>query len=510
MPTWVYIILGLIVSVFLFDELLRLKYIIAAKRHGAKALPVIRLSRPLGLRNLSESIKALREFRILELMHERVQSMRSKTFLVEMAGRMVVATMEPENIKTVLATSFKDYSLGRRHEGLGYFLGDGIFTLSGEGWKHSRAMLRPQFSREQVGQLRTLKGHAQVLVDKIKREPRLDFNFLFHQLTMDTATEFLFGESTDTLTGSQKSRNGVTPATFVEDYTICLSWSIRRLISGPLGKYIRPKRFRDAIERSRRFVDYFVQNALEATEYPDEKATDSYIFTHELAKVTRDPVIIRDQAFNVLLAGRDTTASLLGYVTWYMGNYPEIYAKLREAVSENFGTSDDSITFESIKRCTYLSWVINEALRLNPLVPRNSRTAIRDTWLPRGAGPNEDQPVFVPKGTEVAYAAYIVQRDKDYWGPDADEFRPERWGEHTKTHSWDYIPFNGGPRICLGQQFALTEASFIIIRIAQEFERIALEPSTFPLPKNEVRLTSNVAQGIWGTAVPANRAEVKA
>jgi cytochrome P450 len=65
---------------------------------------------------------------------------------------------------------------------------------------------------------------------------------------------------------------------------------------------------------------------------------------------------------------------------------------------------------------------------------------------------------------------YVMQRRQDLWGADADVFRPERWD--GRKSGWEYLPFNGGPRICIGQQFALTEAGYVIVRLAQRFERI--------------------------------------
>ena len=88
-----------------------------------------------------------------------------------------------------------------------------------------------------------------------------------------------------------------------------------------------------------------------------------------------------------------------------------------------------------------------------PSVPINSREAVRDTTLPRGGGPDEKSPVFIPKGMRVQYAVYALHRRKDLYGADAEEFRPERWSEGRLGHNWEYLPFNGGPRICLGREF---------------------------------------------------------
>jgi len=122
---------------------------------------------------------------------------------------------------------------------------------------------------------------------------------------------------------------------------------------------------------------------------------------------------------------------------------------------------------------------MNETLRLYPPVPVNARIAVRDTTLPVGGGPNGTQPFFVPKNSRVSYSVWAMHRRKDLYGEDADEYLPERWdpkevaeGRRRKIQGWEYLPFNGGPRICLGQQYALTEGGYVLARLAMEFERI--------------------------------------
>lgn len=103
----------------------------------------------------------------------------------------------------------------------------------------------------------------------------------------------------------------------------------------------------------------------------------------------------------------------------------------------------------------------------------NSREAQADTVLPRGGGKDGTAPLFIKKGAVVAWNLYAMHRRKDLFGEDAEEFRPERWldegGRKGLRVSWGYLPFNGGPRICLGQQFALMEASYTTVRLCQAF-----------------------------------------
>lgn len=99
------------------------------------------------------------------------------------------------------------------------------------------------------------------------------------------------------------------------------------------------------------------------------------------------------------------------------------------------------------------------ALRLYPSVPVNTRTSLNDTILPTGGGPDRKSPIFIKKGTAVAYSVYTMHRRPDLYGMDAEIYRPERWNEqmpmndNPTNQKWGYLPFNGGPRVCLGSKF---------------------------------------------------------
>jgi cytochrome P450 len=224
------------------------------------------------------------------------------------------------------------------------------------------------------------------------------------------------------------------------------------------------------------FADSIIAEAISRQSSVDvEKSADigntsgkeRYVFLHELIKQTQDPHTLRSELLNVLLAGRDTTASLLSNTWFKLARRPDIWAKLRAEVDQLHGERPD---YAQIKEMKYLRWVLNECLRLMPVVPSNARIAVRDTTIPLGGGPDGKAPVFVPKGRVVVYHPWSFHRRKDFYGDDADDFTPERW--EKLRPGWEYLPFNGGPRICVGQQFALTEASYTIIRLMQAFSRV--------------------------------------
>ena len=112
-------------------------------------------------------------------------------------------------------------------------------------------------------------------------------------------------------------------------------------------------------------------------------------------------------------------------------------------------------SLEQLKAARYLRALIDESLRLYPPVPSNGREAKANAILPRGGGADGQAPIFVAQGTIVAWSVYTLHRHPDFYGDDAQEFRPQRWmGNEAIKPSLEYIPFHGGPRICLGRKTA--------------------------------------------------------
>lgn len=157
---------------------------------------------------------------------------------------------------------------------------------------------------------------------------------------------------------------------------------------------------------------------------------------------------MRSEILNILLAGRDTTASLLTNLFFVLARRPDIVAKLRHEITATLGSSDPSTlpTPSQLKDLPYLRACINESLRLHPIVPLNSRQAVRDTVLPVGGGADGSAPVFVAKGEMVVWSLWSMHRRTDIFGADAEEFRPERWTEGSLRPGWGYLPCKFTPR----------------------------------------------------------------
>lgn len=212
------------------------------------------------------------------------------------------------------------------------------------------------------------------------------------------------------------------------------------------------------------------------------KSDKSATFLHSIARYSRNPKVLRDQIMAILLAGRDTTAATLSWTIYELAHYPAIYTKLRNEILSTVGETR-APTYEDLKNMTYLTHSLNETLRLYPAVPYNLRAALEDTTLPGQPGQPD---IAVLKKDIVIYSTLSMQRRADLYPPQSEKFAdpavfsPDRW-DHWTPKAWQYVPFNGGmqakqvqtssntvtdihfrkgPRICVGQNFAMTEMAF--------------------------------------------------
>ncbi|KAI4207639.1 MAG: hypothetical protein LQ346_000446 [Caloplaca aetnensis] len=433
---------------------------------------------PFGLGLFLDEINHFKSHTSLENYGHRFRQLDTTTFFGRFLWFDFFFTTEPENIKSVLATDFKSYGVGgQRKKALKPLLGEGIFTTDGAAWQQSRELLRPCFARSQIGDRELFEKHVQNLLCAIPRDgSTIDLQSLFFKLTLDVATEFLFGASTYAL-DPEKAR----PED--EEFIKAFNFAQNPLESqSVLSLFLPNRRFKRSCKYIHSWVDELVERALVGTPEKAElseadKSAKRYVLLQELASRTSDKVRIRTELLNMLLAGRDTTAALLSNAWLSISKNPRVWSRLQHEVNAlEIPLGKNRPLFEELKEMKYLRATLNESLRIHPVVPVNSREAMTDTALPLGGGRDGKSPVYVPKGTIVNYGVHAMHHREDLFGEDAHEFRPERWIDHGDKKGlrvgWEYLPFNGGPRICIGQQFALTEAAFVSVRLLQKFDRI--------------------------------------
>ena len=274
-----------------------------------------------------------------------------------------IATCEPENIKTILSLKFKDYSFGNRQQNFTPLLGHGIFNADGERWANSRHLLRPNFARDQVADLEAFERHFQLMLRHIPRDrSTVDLQELFFCLTMDTATEFLFNHSTDTLRTLGQDETNNEDAIFSKAFNYAQDDVATRFRYGIFDRFRKNVEGKEAIKICHAYIEKFVDSALEFRQALESEKSgigkdDKYYFIQEVAKQTTDKKRIREELINILLAGRDTTASLLSNMFFQIAKRPDIYAKLRDEVATLEGRTP---TYSELRDLKYVKWCLNE------------------------------------------------------------------------------------------------------------------------------------------------------
>ncbi|KAF8528399.1 cytochrome P450 monooxygenase pc-1 [Hysterangium stoloniferum] len=429
------------------------------------------------------------------------------TFSNNILGEFQVFTANPQNIKLALATDFGSYEKGPKfNEIANSVLGEGVFNSDGDMWQFHRKLTRPFFGKERVTDFGIFDAKTNIAIQKMQERfdsgQAIDFQDICSRFTLDSACEFLLGvpiqvledplplPNQDTLAGGV-----VTPANHFArafaDAQISVSRRARLGVLWPLFEIFGDRTAGD-MRVVRGFIEPIVQDAMRKRKEGGvavEKLEEESLLQHLL-----NMKLIVDETINILLAGRDTTAGLLTFMVYCLAMHPDVLARLREEIVRTIGPKRVP-TFDDVRGMKYLRAVLNETLRLFPSVPFNGR----NTRAPALMEGDDGQKLYIPANTRVTLLYMHTQRHKPFWGEDAHLFDPDRFlDERAKTfvtsNPFVFVPFNAGPRICLGQQFAYNEASFFMIRLLQKFDRIELAPACQPaatLPPDSWKTSSD-------------------
>ncbi|KAF8850520.1 putative cytochrome P450 alkane hydroxylase [Acephala macrosclerotiorum] len=440
-----------------------------ARSKGCKAAPRHHQRDPFfGLDFFIQSMKA-------SLGHNRMEWTRSlflkhgRTFQATNFGKEFIFTIDPANIQSVMALDFESWGLEPlRLPAVDPYIGPGVFTTDGEFWNHARAQVKPVLSKGEFSDLSRLEHHFQNFLPLVPRDGSpINIQPLLEHMGTDVVSEFILGESIGILT----ENSSVDQKEFMSALSDADAGSGKRFLMGKLRVFFPGKKFNKACEVVHSYsyvdqkVDSYFKSVADGKNTTDEN--ERLVLLNELAKQTSDRKLIRSQVLNVLQAAQDGASIVISNTLFLLCRNPKALEALREEISSIGGQIP---TYDVLKSMKYLRWVINESLRLLPLAPNNTRIALKDTVLPTGGGPDGKAPIFVKKGLMYTTNSYILHRDAQLWGSDAGEFEPERW--ETQRHGWHYQAFGGGPRTCPGQGLVLTQISYTLVRLLQEFKTI--------------------------------------
>ncbi|MFZ0371462.1 MAG: cytochrome P450 [Halobacillus sp.] len=343
------------------------------------------------------------------------------------------------------------------------FGGDGLFTSETEeiNWKKAHNILLPSFSQQ------AMKGYHNKMVDLasqlIQKWARLNPNEEVEvpedmtRLTLDTIGLCGFNYRFNSF-----YRERSHP--FVEKMVHALDESMSQTQRFELQDKLMirtKKQYKEDIDYMFNLVDQLIA---ERKETGDQGEDD--LLAHMLKG--KDPETgealddenIRFQIITFLIAGHETTSGLLSFAIHYLMKNPDKLKKAQEEVDEVIG--EDIPSYKQVKKLKYVRMILNEALRLWPTAPAFSVYAKENTTL---AGQYE-----VEKGETFTLLLPQLHRDTSIWGEDAEAFKPERFEDPSQIPRHAYKPFGNGQRACIGQQFALHEATLVLGMVLQYFD----------------------------------------
>ncbi|KAI0532280.1 cytochrome P450 CYP5202A1 [Xylaria digitata] len=414
---------------------------------------------PLGIDKLLKSLEAERNRR-MPLLSLEDHKRYGDTYGQYSGGMFTILTQDSRNIASLLSGQSSKFDYGDlRKICFGCLLGEGIFTENGEAWKKSRKLLASELQKPNFPSSHIIESHFQNILRAIsypgETPSRIDVRPILYDYTLDTGTDLFLGVSTHLLALPSSINN--EGQHFSLAFNKALRWLATRerfkmfawLVTGP-KLWSLCNTARDALENM----------IIEAQR--QEMGSRATPFTDFLGQTT-DLGKARDELTSLLFAARETNASLLCWI-------------LERDILSTVGNDSNVIPTDSdLMKMQYLEDVIHECLRLFPAIPINGRICNTTTTLPAGGGRSGEESIFVQKGALVCFSTFGCHRSTKYYGEDAMEFRPERWREvdaKTRTNDYTFHPFIGGPRKCLGENFALKLAKYTICRLVQCFRAI--------------------------------------
>ncbi|KAJ7480774.1 cytochrome P450 [Mycena latifolia] len=342
-------------------------------------------------------------------------------------------TTEPEHLK------FNSFEKGDDMRAIfDPLLGTGVFAADGEFWKFHRAMTRPFFKRDRISDFKPFDRHSLDAIAQIRRRLHegyaIDFHDMISRSAMDASGESLFGDNAQTLAAGLPYRASAPTQHHPHWLT-------------------RPPHLR-APSTAR--MDAATKRRVKDPAPVDREVQEGETLVDHLLNYTEDRTILRDEVLNISVAARDTTASLLTFVVL------SVVGPTRAPTPADF------------REMKYLRAVLNETMGcILQWEPLNMRSTTRPFVFPSAMG---GRPFYLPAKSKVPFSVMVLHRRTDLWGPGVGSGALHRRTAkgNSDPNPFIFLPFNAGPRICLGQQFAYHETSFFLVRLLQTFSGMTL------------------------------------
>lgn len=376
----------------------------------------------------------------------------------------------PDYIEDVLVNNARKFHKGRVLQASKGIFGEGLLTSEGSFWLRQRRLAQPAFHRARIATYaETMVDYTERLLESWHDGEERDIHEEMMRVTLQIVGKTLFdadvakdaqevGQSLELLLelSADFGKAILVPAWLPTPHNIRKLRAIKKL-DKIIYRIIEERR------KSERDAGDLLSMLLAARDEDGSRMTDKQL---------------RDESITLFLAGHETTANALSWTWWLLAQNPDAEKKLHAELDNML--AGRAPTLDDVAKLKYTEQVLTESLRLYPPAWGTARVAIED---------HEIGGYKVPKGTGVSFTQWTMHRDPR-WFVEPEAFRPERWedGLAKRLPRFAYFPFGGGPRQCIGNTFALMEATLVLATIAQKFRfRLVEGHPVVPLPSITLR-----------------------
>lgn len=374
------------------------------------------------------------------------------------AGEQIACFVNsPVAIRRILQDNHRNYTKRTiQYEQLASVAGRGLLTSDGDEWLSHRRLMQPAFHARRIEAMTPAIAQATsaMLAEWQTRAPGVvDVDAEMLRLTLRIAGLTLF--SIDLSREAPRLTQAVLTALDHIVYRASHFLALPERIPTP-----RNRRFQAALRTLDEAVSHLIEARRAMRGGPDDLLSALLNAVDADTGQQLDDRAIRDEVLTLLIAGHETTASALTWAWHLLATHPDTQDRLRREINQVIGARAPQ--YADLPHLTCCRRVIEETLRLYPPAWLITRRAIEADVL-------DGHPI--PAGVIVIISPYTIHRHPAYW-TEPEQFRPERFASERGDHPWPrwaYIPFGGGPRVCIGQNFGMVEAMLILAAVAQQF-----------------------------------------
>ncbi|MFD2936853.1 cytochrome P450 [Spirosoma flavum] len=408
----------------------------------------------------------------LQRNHDRIVHLR-------IGGRHQYLVFRPEDTKHILQENHRNYGRSPAFDVLKIFLGNGLLTSDGDFWRRQRRLAQPAFHRQKLAALaQTMVSETADWLDELNRQDlkkSVNVSQAFMDVTMRIVCKTLFGSDTigklDGLSGALDSLNYLANKRMLSPIRFPYTW--------PTPNNLRSKRARMQVDS---FIYGLIDQRRQHHEAKDDLLGMLLSAEDEETGERMSNQQLRDECVTIFSAGHETTAVSMAWTIHLLTKHPDVLARLQAESQSVLGDARIPAP-DAFRSLTYTLQVVQESLRLYP-----------PAWILSRRAHNDDHigSYTIPTGDTALLCPYLLHRDPLNW-PDPERFDPDRFapgGPKENLHSYAYLPFGGGPRLCIGNQFALMELQILLSMFVRSFNFKALANQRI-IPKPLITLRPN-------------------